>query len=448
MSRHIPLVTRNPIFAISVVLVAVLLTWGCVFQTVREQQEKIAALCTISGTVRTERPSQSPLIVGLMRNTGSDVTAIESFRLVDHFIVEGSDRWLFMVGPGTYGLAAFADRNADLVYQPNEPFLRMDPQRLIVCASGTEKHDSALVIPEDGRPRVAGDIDITALQARTAHDQLNTSLGLLSATGVITRLDDPRFNLENAASGLWAPFDFVFDYHPGVYFLQTYDPAKIPVLFVHGINGSPINFRFLIERLDLNKFQPWVYYYPSGASLSLCADHLAQTMEKLRLRHGFKRFFVVAHSMGGLVARAFILRYLEHGERSDIPLFVTIATPWAGHKSAELGVKYAPAVVHSWVDMAPDSRYLREIFYQDPDTRQRRRSLPGSVAHHLLFGFNRNSASFGASDDQVVTVISQLRSEAQTEARRLYGFDLSHSAILESPDVASLLNEILATAAR
>ncbi len=254
--------------------------------------------------------------------------------------------------------------------------------------------------------------------------------------------------MENAVSGLWAPFDFVLNFHPGVYFLQSYDPDKVPVLFVHGISGTPLNFRFLIERLDANKFQPWVYYYPSGGSLSLIAGHLSQTMEKLRLRYGFKRFFVVAHSMGGLVARGFILRHMDSGQRSEIPLFVTIATPWGGHKSAELGVKYAPAVVRSWYDMAPDSRFLREIFYKDPDTLEKRRSLPQSITHHLIFGFNRNSRSFGASDDQVVTVASELRFEAQREAYRVYGFDLSHNGILAAPEVATLVNEILAGASR
>ena len=447
LHRHTSCAYQYPTLAIGVVLVMALLTSGCMFQTVREQQAKAAALCMLSGTVRTELPSPSPLIVGLLRHSGGDVTAVENFRLVDHFVVEGGALWFFRVSPGTYGLAAFADRNADLIYQPGEPFLGVDPQRLLVCASGEEQRDIALVIPEDGRPRLAGDIDITALQARTVHDQLAASLGVLTAIGAITTLDDPRFRLENAASGMWAPFDFVFNFRPGVYFLQAYDPTKIPVLFVHGIQGTPLSFRFLIEHLDADTFQPWVDYYPSGASLSLCAEHLSQMMDKLRLRYGLKRLFVVAHSMGGLVARGFILRYLEAAQHSAIPLFVTIATPWGGHKSAARGVRYAPAVVRSWYDMAPDSRYLRDIFYQDPDTLQRRRTFPRSLAHHLLFAFNRNSASFGASDDQVVTVASQLRAEAQREASRLYGFDLTHTSILGAPEVAHVLNEILTSAA-
>ena len=62
---------------------------------------------------------------------------------------------------------------------------------------------------------------------------------------------------------------------------------------------STRSFRFLIEHLDADTFQPWVAYYPSGASLSLCAEYLSQMMDKLRLRYGVKRLFVVAHSMGG-----------------------------------------------------------------------------------------------------------------------------------------------------
>jgi pimeloyl-ACP methyl ester carboxylesterase len=435
-------------FAVRFVPIMVLLTWGCMFQTVREQQQKIAALCTISGTVRAEKPSQSPMIVGLVRHMYGDVTELENFRLFDHFVVEGGALWFFKVSPGVYGLAAFIDSNADLIYQAGEPFLRVDPQRLIDCASGEDKRDIALVIPQNGKPRVAGDIEITELQARTVHDQFAASLGLLTAVGAITTLDDPRFGRENTATGIWAPFDFVFKFRPGVYFLEAYHPGKTPVLFVHGMNGSPIDFRFLISQLDVNKFQSWVYYYPSGVSLKLSAEELSQIIDKLRLLYGFKRLVVVGHSMGGLVSRYFILRNLEGSQHAEIPLFVTIATPWGGHRSAELGVKYAPAVVRSWYDMAPGSRYVRELFYREPDTLHKRRPLPQSVAFHMLITFNRNSASFGESDDRVVTVASQLRTEAQEEARRIYGFDLTHTGVLHDQAVAKLLNEILAGAAR
>ena len=118
-----------------------------------------------------------------------------------------------------------------------------------------------------------------------------------------------------------------------------------------------------------------------------------------------------------------------------IPLFVTISTPWSGHAAAELGVNYSPAVVQVWRDMAPGSAYLKEIF-ETP--------LPAETAHHLVFTFSRKSASFGPSDDQAVTVASQLRREAQKEATRLYGFDDTHIGILLDAEVSALLNRLLA----
>jgi hypothetical protein len=70
MARHTSCACQSPTHAIGVMLVLALLISGCMFQTVREQQAKVAALCTLSGTVRTELPSQSPLIVGLLRQSG------------------------------------------------------------------------------------------------------------------------------------------------------------------------------------------------------------------------------------------------------------------------------------------------------------------------------------------------------------------------------------------
>src|SRR5262245_38386871 len=50
--------------------------------------------------------------------------------------------------------------------------------------------------------------------------------------------------------GLWRPISFVKERRGGVYMLEPYDPAKIPVLFVHGAGGSPQDWRYFIERLD------------------------------------------------------------------------------------------------------------------------------------------------------------------------------------------------------
>ena len=49
----------------------------------------------------------------------------------------------------------------------------------------------------------------------------------------------------------------------------------------------------------------------------------------------------------------------------------------------------------------------------------------------------------GKVDDGVVSVSSQLRWEAQREARRLYGLPYDHAAILHAAETSSLLGEVL-----
>jgi pimeloyl-ACP methyl ester carboxylesterase len=385
---------------------------GCGMLSVKEQQAKIDASCRLGGRVEAERPADAPLIVVLVRLAGPQ------WEVADHFVLEGAGRWGFGASPGRYALAAFQDLNRDLKLQPGEPFLRGDA---VECAAGEHKADIALRVPAQGRLGSDATLDIAALQVRTYGEQLELSLGQVTAIGEVAGLSDPRFDDSVAEDGLWKPFDFLFVGHPGIYFLGAYDSTKIPVLFVHGINGSPRNFATLIERLDRRRFQPWVYYYPSGAHLGTVADHLAQTMRKLQVQYGFTQFAVVAHSMGGLVARGFLQRYAATGS-AQVPLFVSMATPWGGHKGAELGVRTAPAVVRVWIDMAPGSAYQRSLYAQDP-----------GVPHYLFFTMR----------DGTVTLESQLPAAAQRGAVRVEGYNETHMGVLESRDVAARLNELL-----
>jgi pimeloyl-ACP methyl ester carboxylesterase len=425
------------------VAIAILMLTGCVFRDVRTQQEKMETYCRISGTVTATQSPAAPLLVGLVRHNGGISDDPQNWSLVDHFVLESPGRWMFRAGPGTYGLVAFVDVNADGVYQSEEPFMRVDPGQLVTCDADHTHPELALVIPAEGRPRVEGEIDVMKFQARSASAQLKKSLGAATAYGVVTTLDDPRFSETNATNSMWRPYDFIFDVGPGVYFLEPYDPRKMPVLFVHGINGTPANFRYLVERLDRTKYQPWLYYYPSGVRLSGVADHLDQTMKNLQLQHGFTQYHVVAHSMGGLVSRGFLLRNQSFQSRARIPLYITISTPWAGHKAAESGVKHAPAVVYVWNDMVPHSAYLTDLFFSNHNGAPMHRSLPAGIQHHLLFGYKDRGALSGECTDSTVTVSSQLYSGAQQDASRLYGFEETHMSILDSLDTSRLVNRLL-----
>ncbi len=420
---------------------------GCVFFDVKEQQEKLGAFCSLSGTVASEGAGDTPLVVVLVRKEGPG-DQLEDWSVFDHFVLERSGRWVFGANVGQYGFAAFEDTNGNLIYQPGEPFLQVDLDAPIECEAGREIRDIALTIPRDGRPRIDGPMDVAALQARTIHDQMRTSIGLVTAVGDVVSLSDPRFSQENARNGMWRPFDFLFEAKPGIYLLEAYDPDKTPVLFVHGVQGTPRNFEFIIDNLDRDAFQPMVYYYPSGISFAALADHLDQTLTKLKRRHGFDKVVVVAHSAGGSVSRAFVFSHRESLGAGSIPILLTIATPWDGHEAAGRGVERAPAVVDSWRDLAPGSQFLTELFSQGNGAEAAAKDLPDDVTHHLLFAFRRDPSSFGPSDDETITVDSQLRWEAQEDAgHRVYGFDETHVGVLKSEEVARLIKEILASGA-
>ncbi len=169
--------------------VAMLILTGCVFQEVRTQQSKMETFCRIDGSVSARQETPSPLLVGLVRHNGGVLEDQANWSLIDHFVLESPGRWMFRAGPGTYGLVAFKDVNADGVYQPGEPFLPVDASQLVTCDSSHPHTELALLIPAEGRSRVEGEIDFLKFQARSASAQLQQTLGAATAYGVVTTLE-------------------------------------------------------------------------------------------------------------------------------------------------------------------------------------------------------------------------------------------------------------------
>lgn len=419
----------------AIVATAAVLATGCsTILAVHEQQRRAAEVAIVGGTIELEGTAHGPLVVGLLARDDA------GFHLVDHFVAERPGPWVFAVVPGTYWVAAFADENADRAYD-DEPALRPDATPPIVLASGERRVDLRLRIPSRGRFDT-GRFALRDLVARTTTDQQRWSVYSLSAAGDVTTLDDPRFARDVATSGMWRFFDFLLETKPGIYFLEPYDARKIPVVFVHGMGGTPREFDALVAALDHEHFQPWVFYYPSGARIDAMASLLAQLFVRVRREYGFERAAVVAHSMGGLVAREFILQDHERNGTDAVRLFATISSPLGGMALAGDAVRASPVVLASWHGLAPGSPSLDGLFWEDPLAKTRRRRLPDHVAYHLLFGFRGGDRS--GSSDGVVPVASELRSEAQDEARSIRGFDEDHTSILRSPEAAAHLNRLLA----
>jgi pimeloyl-ACP methyl ester carboxylesterase len=259
--------------------------------------------------------------------------------------------------------------------------------------------------------------------------------GIRISAGEIADLDDPRFAATRGEDGLWTPATLAIQSGFGVYFLEPYDPSRIPVLFVHGAAGSPQDWRTAMEKLDRRRYQPWFYFYPSGGRLEAAAGALNEGVKRLHSRYGFKRLDVVAHSMGGLVSRRFVVKNVVEDGHSYIRTFITFSTPWGGHEAAAMGVKWAPTAVPSWYDMEQGSDFLDRLFD---------RRLKGKVAHHLFYSHRaKRSAIMPGENDGTVSVASQLRAEAKADAASVQGYDEDHVSILSARAPLRRAKEIL-----
>lgn len=111
--------------------------------------------------------------------------------------------------------------------------------------------------------------------------------------------------------------------------------AGMPVLLVHGYFANRGYFRELARALEAGGAGP--VYAPNFrtwfASIEAFEEEIHAAIERITRATGQPRVFVVAHSMGGLGMRAYLVR---RGARKVAGL-VTLATPHGGTVLARLG---------------------------------------------------------------------------------------------------------------
>ncbi|HEY1121149.1 MAG TPA: hypothetical protein VGE67_06095 [Haloferula sp.] len=339
--------------------------------------------------------------------------------------------------PSRQFVAAFADTNKNNQHDAGEP---------LWLHTGSNGEPEAVKFDSSRRVEVRGALGAKSLPASLdqaidnalagrAVEQVVSGRGVRLSLGEIASLDDPRFAATRGPDGLWAPATTAATTGFGIYFLEPYDTARTPVLFVHGAAGSPQDWRVAMERIDLHRYQPWFVFYPSGLRLESCAGALNDGVKALHRRFGFQRLHIVAHSMGGLVSRRFIEKNVVEDGNRYISTFITFSSPWGGHEAAARGVKRAPSVVPSWRDMENGSDFLNHLF----DER-----LKGKVNHHLFYSHRaKRSLILPAENDGSVSVASQLRPEAKSDAASVQGYDEDHVSILSARAPLTRAKEIL-----
>ncbi|HJW39398.1 MAG TPA: alpha/beta fold hydrolase, partial [Candidatus Udaeobacter sp.] len=93
----------------------------------------------------------------------------------------------------------------------------------------------------------------------------------------------------------------------GLYFLQPYDPDRIPLVFVHGLFSTPFDWVQTINGLQADPeirkhYQFWVFGYPTGNPILYSAFRLREELAKVdQLYPNHRPYVVIGHSMGGML---------------------------------------------------------------------------------------------------------------------------------------------------
>lgn len=415
------MMTMKKIFFITISLSFIILFSGCfsfvdkkLFRYDLNIDKKNATV--ISGNITENKKSSKPYHLILLKIEN------DKQKLVDFSSHTTSEDFSFSVIPGKY-----------LLYAVQEPMVLSNTKRGYFF-------NSALIKIENKSDYNSAHINIMMSKELYDLKEYDKVIGTTDKKSIFesveydkrVALDNTIFDTNNVRLGLWRYADFLTDIGGGIYSLNEYKKGKTPLLFIHGINGSPRNFSKIIESIDKEKFHILVYYYATGINLNYTVDILKISFDKLRKKYAYNQLNIVAHSMGGLVSRGFINIY---NNKIEIPKFITLSTPWNGQKFAKLGGVDVGMIIPSFGNVYPNSAFQKRILQT---------KLPKTLEHHLIFGYDgKESLILDNSNDGVVSLSSQLYDEVQKDTYKIYGFNQNHLNLLFDKKVIDLINNIL-----
>ncbi len=145
----------------------------------------------------------------------------------------------------------------------------------------------------------------------------------------------------------------------------------LPVLLVHGYACNSGYWRQLGALLERHQISHHALdLEPLGAAIDDYVPQLQRAIEALRARSGSPDLIIVAHSMGGLVVRAYLR---AHGS-AGIARVITLGTPHHGTHLAQFGIGSNAR------QMRPDSHWLATLAASE--SAAQRALLTSIFSHH------------------------------------------------------------------
>lgn len=165
----------------------------------------------------------------------------------------------------------------------------------------------------------------------------------------------------------------------GLFLPAEVAPDKPMVVLVHGLDCNRSNWCSMAELLSNHGWQVAYFSYPSDEPIGDSAQIMARHMKMLRDTYPNMPVDIIAHSMGGLVARA----YLEgDAYAGGVQHFIMLGTPNLGSRWASYRIglelqehyylwKYEPDWSPTWMitdglgeaghDLRPTSSFLKDL---------------------------------------------------------------------------------------
>lgn len=317
---------------------------------------------------------------------------------------------------GDYDLYFFADVNGDGWFNPDE---------MVAQTSGAPV--------QVRKEKVKGDMTFAGpVFTMDLKNPVRTDLPVkVQATRqdyVINSIDDDFFDPKWGEIGFYDTRALFTHTQRFIFSLEKYNPGKTAVFFVHGVAGTPRDFKYIADGLDRKRYQPWFFFYPSGAPLQKLGSFFADVLRIFEKDFQSKQAIVVAHSMGGLVALS-ALNEFTRGSTGYVKGYISFNSPYGGVESAAKALESAPVVVACWRDVAPNSPFLQKLYTG---------SAAQKIPFHLFFGYET-----GKSSDGTITLQSQLEHRVQFTAAKSYGFNAEHVGILSDDNARRKFNELL-----
>ena len=404
----------KPILPCALASFLLLAATGCALIDLRSQDQRINRTGFIAIEVMPPLPSTA--VYALAVASSGKVVGAERV---------GADRFTTFALPNkeVFTVVVFADANGNRRFDAGERAAVR--QNLMPVPLGDPSQKARLV------PMPLGRFTAGMPAGLEVPDAPGAAVSLIA--GDFASLNEAKFQPETGTKGMWEPEAALMDGSTGLYLAEPFDPARTPVVFVHGIGGSPQDFKKLIPALDRSRYQAWFFAYPSGFRLGKASTALATLLDLTMKRYGVSKVHIVAHSMGGLVSRDAILKITALQDGRPVGRFVSISTPFGGHAAAKSGLRHLRYPVPSWIDMAPGSAFLVELWKQ---------KLP--CPHWLIFGYDTKPVPWlTLNNDTVVDLESTLYRPAQEEAVRVIGLKKDHESILTAHETAEKMNEFL-----